>query len=358
MDAVETTPARPLRVGLAGYGYWGRNLARNLAAAPSTELVAVVDPDEAARVAAQRAFPGVRAYSTYRALLDDADVEAVCLATIAIQHADMAVEAVKSGRHVLVEKPLATTVEASEELVRLADAAHRILMVGHTFLYSAPVERLRRYILEGELGEVQYVYSQRLSLGRIRRDCNALWNFAPHDLSIMLYLLGERPVEVSARGFAFIGEGVEDVCFGSLTFPSSVGANLHVSWIDPRKTRLLTVVGDRKMAVYDDVSVDQKLQLVDAGVASPASRSLGRYETMGEFQWRTRVGDIVIPNIPFSEPLLREMDAFGRACLTGQPPLANGRHGADVVRILAALDESAHKRGAPVVIDWEPESRS
>lgn len=352
MDADAATRTGPVRVGLAGYGYWGRNLARNLMAAPSTELVAVVDPDEQARAAAQHAFPSIRTYATYDELLDDDAVEAVCLATIAIHHAEMAIEALKSGRHALVEKPLATTVEASEELVELAESTGRILMVGHTFLYSPPVERLREYIADGELGEVQYMYSQRLSLGRIRRDCNALWNFAPHDLSIMVHLLGELPVEVSARGFSFIGEGVDDVCFGSLTFPSSVGGSLHVSWIDPRKTRMLTVVGDRKMAVYDDVSVDQKLQLVDAGVAAPSSRSLGRYDTMGEFQWRTRVGDIVIPNVPMVEPLMREMDAFGRACATGRPPLASGRHGADVVRILASLDESARRRGAPVAIDW------
>jgi predicted dehydrogenase len=351
-DSDAPVRSEPVRVGLAGYGYWGRNLARNVVAAKGTELVAVADPNEAARAAARASLPGVRVFADYRAMLDDDAVEAVILATAPFQHGPMAREAIESKRHVLVEKPLAMNVQDSEELVALAEQADRTLMVGHTFLYSPPVERLRRYIVDGELGEVLYLYSQRLNLGRIRRDCNALWNFGPHDISIMLYLIGDRPVEVSARGFSFIGEGVDDVCFGSLIFGSGIGANLHVSWIDPRKTRLVTVVGDSKMAIYDDVSVDQKIRIIDAGVAAPESRSLGRYESLGDFQWRTRVGDIVIPNIPMTEPLLREIEAFGRACSGQEPPLTDGRHGTDVVRVLEALDESARRRGAPVAVRW------
>jgi len=287
-------------------------------------------------------------------LLDRADVDAVILATPASTHAELALAALSAGKHVLVEKPLALTVEDGERIVAAGERAGRIVMVGHTFLYSPPVRRLRRYIDEGELGEVQYIYSQRLSLGRIRRDCNALWNFGPHDISVMLHLTGELPTEVSARGFAFISDDVDDVFFGSMTFSSGIGGNFHVSWIDPRKSRLLTVVGNRKMAIYDDVSVDQKIQLVDAGVALADGRNLGEYESMGEFQWKTRFGDIVIPNVPMTEPLLLEIEAFGNACATGEPPLADGRHGCDVVRILTAAEESARRRGAPVEIDWRP----
>jgi predicted dehydrogenase len=197
---------------------------------------------------------------------------------------------------------------------------------------------------------VQYLYSQRLSLGRIRRDCNAMWNFAPHDISIMLYLLGEHVVEVSAKGFSFIQEGIDDVCFASLTFASGVGANLHVSWIDPRKTRLMTVVGDQKMAIYNDVSADQKLWVVDAGVAGNRG-DLGDYQSLGEYQWRTRAGDIVIPHIKMTEPLLVEIDAFGIACATGQAPVTDGRHGAEVVRVLHAIDRSTRIGGAPVTVE-------
>lgn len=339
-------------MAIAGYGYWGRNLARNLAAAQTTELVAVADPFEGSQEAARRNLPGVDVFASFDELLTETDVDAVVLATAALQHADMATQALESGRHVLVEKPLAMTPEDADQLVKLADAAGLVLMVGHTFLYSAPVQRLRRYLLDGELGRIQYMYSQRLSLGRIRRDCNALWNFGPHDVSIMLYLLGERPVEVSARGLSFISPGIDDVNFGSMTFPSGVGGNLQVSWIDPRKQRLLTVVGSEKMAIYDDVSVDKKIQIVDAGVAGSRNGGFGEYESLGDFQWRTRVGDILIPNIPMTEPLLVEVEAFGRACATGEAPITDGRHGAEVVRVLAALDQSARNRGVPVDLDW------
>ena len=348
------TPAfdDPVRVALVGFGYWGRNLARNIVAAGNLDLVAIVESDDNARRAAARNVPTARTYQRYEDVLDQPDVEAVLIAAPASLHAALAMPALESGRHVFVEKPLATSVEDAELLAKSAERQQRTLMVGHTFLYAAPVRRLRRYILEGELGAVQYLYSQRLSLGRIRRDCNALWNFGPHDVSIMLYLLDERPVEVSARSFSFIGKGVDDVCFASLSFPSGVVGNFQCSWIDPRKVRLVTVVGDRKMAVYDDVSPDQKLQISDAGVARDPGRSFGHFDSLGEFQWRTRVGDVLIPHISLTEPLLVEMEAFGDACRTGRRPLSHGSNGLDIVRILTALDESASRRGAAVEIDW------
>jgi predicted dehydrogenase len=338
------------RIGAAvvGYGYWGVNLARNVAAASSLRLVGVADPDEDRRTAAAGNHPSATIWSGLDDVLDDADVDAVVLAVPAHAHAALATKVLESGRHVLVEKPLAMTVEDGRDLVALADEKGLVAMVGHTFLYASPVHRLKQYIDDGDLGNVQYLYSQRLSLGRIRRDCSALWNFGPHDISIMLHLLGERPVEVTARGFSFIGEGIDDVVFGSLAFASGIGANLHVSWIDPRKTRLMTVVGDEKMVIYNDVSADQKLWLVDSGVAKDAE--FGAYESLGDFQWRTRSGDIIIPRIDMAEPLLAEMNAFGEACVTGIPPVTDARHGLDVVEVLVALERSALAGGAPVEV--------
>jgi predicted dehydrogenase len=338
------------RIGAAvvGYGYWGVNLARNVAAASSLNLVGVADPDEDRRKAAAGAHPSVASWSSLDEVLDDPEVDAVVLAVPAHAHAALATQVLRSGRHVLVEKPLAMEVGEGRDLVALADELDRICMVGHTFLYASPVHRLKEYIDAGDLGKLQYLYSQRLSLGRIRRDCSALWNFGPHDISIMLHLLDERPVEVSARGFSFIGEGIDDVVFGSLQFASGIGANLHVSWIDPRKTRLMTVVGDEKMVIYNDVSADQKLWLVDSGVAKDAE--FGAYESLGDFQWRTRSGDIIIPKIEMREPLLAEMEAFGEACVTGTPPLTDARHGLDVVEVLVALERSALAGGAPVEV--------
>jgi predicted dehydrogenase len=346
------TEIAPVSVALVGHGYWGRNLARNLNAADNLSLVAIADPAEEARAAAARAYPRAQVSADVADILADPDVEGVVLATAAGSHAELAIAALEAGKHVLVEKPLATTVEDGERMVAVADRMGLVLMVGHTFLHSPPVHRLRTYITDGLLGDIKYLYSQRLSLGKIRRDCNALWNFGPHDVSIMLYLLGDRPVEVSARSFSFIGEGVEDVFFCSLLFESGVGGNFHVSWIDPRKARLMTVVGSEKMAVYDDVSVDQKLQLVDAGLATGGVADLGVFQTLGDFQWRTRVGDIVIPHVEMSEPLLREVEAFGRACRGLETPVTDARHGLEVVRVLAALDESAARRGAPVEVQW------
>lgn len=335
-------------VAVVGYGYWGVNLTRNVATASTTELIGVVDPGSDRRDLAHTNHAGIRTWATIDDALDDDRVQAVVIATPASTHVDLALAAMARGRDILVEKPLAETTADAEKLRDVAADNDLVLMVGHTFLYSPPVLRLKELVDQGDLGALQYLYSQRLSLGRIRRDCNALWNFAPHDVSIMLHLLEEPVVEVTAKGFSFIEPGIDDICFASLTFESGIGANLHVSWIDPRKTRLMTVVGDEKMAIYNDVSVDQPLWLVDSGVAK--DRDLGEYESMSDFQWRTRSGDIVIPRIEMSEPLRNEITAFGEACLTRTAPRTDGEHGVEVVRVLEAIDRSAQANGRPMEV--------
>lgn len=340
----------PVGIALVGYGYWGKNLARNTQASPATELVGIVEVENSKRRAAHSAYPHAQAWTSLEDALAEETVEGLVIATQASSHFELAIQALRAGRHVLIEKPIAKSVADSEALVSEAQARDLVLMVGHTFLYSSRVEMLKRWISAGELGQVQYIHSKRLSLGRIRSDCNALWNFAPHDLSIMMHLLDERPVEVSARGFAFVQPDIEDVCFASLTFPSGVGANLHVSWIDPLKTRTTTVVGDRKMAVYDDVSVDRPLHLIDSGVA--VDQAYGDFLTFGEFQWTVRAGDITIPRVDMVEPLLKELTHFGECCRTGSQPISDGQNGLDVVRVLVALDESMRQRGMPVGLGW------
>lgn len=337
-------------IALVGYGYWGANLARSIRTAHSVELIGVVDPSPEQRQAAERALPGASTWHSLDDALLDPRVQAVVIASPAATHASLAMQCLDSRRHILVEKPLALVPADAERIVARAAEMSLTAMVGHTFLYSPAVWALKNRIDSGDLGSVQYLYSQRLSLGRIRRDCNALWNFAPHDISIMLLLTDERPNRVSGTSMTMIDPAIPDVFFAHLQFPSGVGAHLHVSWIDPHKTRLVTVVGDRKMAVYDDVSVDQKISIVDAGVAR--SSGFGEYESMGDFQWRTRAGDILIPKVEMSEPLVNEMQAFGEACTSGVPPVASARHGADVVEILTAIDESARHGGAPVDLPW------
>lgn len=340
----------PVGTALIGFGYWGANLARNIATNPDLHLIGIADASNDQQRAIRNAHPGIEVWRSLSEILADDRVEAIVIATPAGSHAELVLQALHAGRHVMVEKPLAMSRTEADQIVVEAQASGKVAMVGHTFLYSPPVRRMREYLTSGELGSVQYLYSQRLSLGRIRRDCNSLWNFAPHDVSIMLYLLDERPSEVSGTSFTMIDPANPDVFFASLWFPSGVGAQLHVSWVDPRKTRLMTIVGDEKMAIYNDVSADQKLWIVDAGVAK--SDDLGSYESMGDFQWRTRAGDILIPKIELVEPLKVEMEAFARACRTGEAPPTDARHGADVVTILEAIEASAGSRGRPVEIAW------
>jgi predicted dehydrogenase len=337
-------------VGLLGYGYWGRNLARNIRAAPGCELVAVAEPDAGARQLLKGEAAILRIDREPASLLEREEVDAVVVATPVATHFELAKAALLSGRHVLVEKPLALSTAEARQLVELSKDRKLVLMVGHTFLYSPPVNMLRDLVIDGSLGVIQYLYSQRLNLGRVRSDCDALWNFGPHDVSIMMYLLGEIPREVSARGFPFLQDGISDVVFATLAFPSGQAAHLHVSWVDPRKVRTITVVGTRRMAVYDDVSMSHKLAVYDCGVEKvPAGAH--SFESLAEHQWKTRPGDVYLPHVEMSEPLFNEISEFIGACATGRDPLTNGAHGLAVVAVLDAIAESSRRKGRSVTVE-------
>jgi predicted dehydrogenase len=341
-----------VRVAQAGLGYWGSNLLRNLLAVRNAQVVAVADPD--GRRLSDAALRGLQAAATpdFAELLRNADIDAIVISTPAATHASLVEQALQAGKHVLVEKPLALTVEESRRLVELAERTNRILMVGHTFLYNFAVRRLKDYVQQGELGDVLYIYAQRLNLGRVRHDVNALWNFGPHDVSIMLYLLDRSPIEVSARGFAYLQPDIEDVVFMTLVFPGQVSAHVHISWLDPHKVRQMTVVGNRKMAVYDDASVDARIMLYDRGVDRvPTADSPSDFKTFAEFQLRLRSGDVTIPAFDFPEPLQVECQHFVDCILSGEAPLTNGRHGLEVVKVLAAAQRSMSEAGRAVPID-------
>jgi predicted dehydrogenase len=340
-----------VRLAQIGLGYWGPNLLRNLHAVPRAEVVAVADLSRERLAEVMRDGHPVPTTNDHREILARADVDAVVIATPAATHARLVGEALEAGKHVLVEKPLAMTVADGERIAALAERRRLVLMVGHTFLYNAAVRRLRQYIDEGELGDIFYLYSQRLNLGRVRQDVNALWNFAPHDVSIMMYLLGRTPSEVSARGFAFLQPGVEDVVFMSLSFPGNVNSHVHISWIDPHKVRQMTVVGSQKMAVYDDVSADARIVLFDRGVDRvPTADSPRDFRSFAEFQLRLRSGDVTIPALKFPEPLRVECEHFVECIVEGRRPLTDGRHGVDVVRVLEAAERSMRSRGEAVAI--------
>jgi len=321
----------PVRVGVTGLGYWGPNLARNLYAIPGCELRWLCDPAPQARDRLARSFPGVRVAGELQELLEDAELDAVLLATPVPTHAQLAIRTLQAGKHCFVEKPLATNAADAEAAVAAAAGAGKILMVGHLLEYHPAVVRLKELIREDELGELYYLYGKRLNLGKLRADENALWSLGAHDVSVALHLIGGEPVECIARGESFVRDGVQDVVFCYLRFPSGVVAHLHLSWLDPHKERRLTVVGSRRMATFDDMLIEGKLTLYDKGFDEDA-RSWGEYIA--------RSGDIFCPRIPNAEPLRIECEHFLECVRSGARPRSDGENGLRVVRVLERLQRS------------------
>ncbi|NOY76713.1 MAG: Gfo/Idh/MocA family oxidoreductase [Calditrichaeota bacterium] len=342
-----------MKINLAqiGVGYWGRNLLRSFFRSEHIGTLTAVDSSSSARQWVQKEYPTIRLGSSFEAVLEDPSVQAVALATPANTHFALAKQALLAGKHLFVEKPLSLTVAEAKELVTLAEKNQRMLMVGHTFLYNAAVQTVKDYITGGMLGDIYYVYSQRLNLGRVRSDVNAMWNLAPHDVSILLYWFGQLPTRVSAKGNSFLQDGVEDVVFMNLDFPGGMSAHIHVSWLDPNKRRSITVVGSKKMVVYEDTSADAKIKIYDKGITKKnIGDSLGDYDNFGKFQLIQRAGDLLIPKINFVEPLRAETDHFLNSILTRQQPLTNGTHGLQVIRILEAAQHSLKSNNVPIEI--------
>ncbi len=336
-----------VNIALVGVGYWGPNLARAISELDEARLQTVCDRDSARLERLRRQYPGAKFVANFDDVLADEEVHAVILATPVVTHYALARKALLAGKHILVEKPLAATTAQCEDLIRLAAERSLTLMVGHVFLYNAAVRKVKAYIDSGELGDVRYIYSQRLNLGQVRQDVNALWNFAPHDISILCYWLNAEPERVIARGYSYVQPEIEDVVFMTLDFPNQVGANVHISWLDPLKVRRMTVVGSEKMVIYDDVSADARITVYDKGVSRTVrgaprdiAESLGSYETFGEFQMLLRAGDVLIPKVDFGEPLLVECQHFVDCVRSGDTPLTDGRDGLRVVRVLEAAQRS------------------
>ncbi len=332
-------------IAVVGTGDWGANLVRNFASLPGTRLVALCDndPQRLARTAAQH--PGARAYARAEEVAEDAAVQGVVVSASAVNHHPIARTMLQAGKDVYVEKPLALQVSHAEELVRLAAERDRILMVGHLLIHHPGVRYLKGMVERGDLGELYYIYSQRVNLGKVRRDESALWSFAPHDLSVILHLLGLEPSDVTARGSAFLQKGVEDVVFVDLRFPGGKLAHLQVSWLDPHKVRKFTVVGSQKMVVFDDMEASEKVRIYDKGVDRE-----GRIVSYGD-ALTVRSGDIVIPKISLQEPLGIECRHFVECVRERKTPLTPGEDGLAVVRVLAAAQASLERDGAPVRLE-------
>ncbi len=322
---------RPIRVGVAGLGYWGPNLARNLAAIAGCELTWLCDSSEPAREKLSRAHPSARTAADLQDLLDDPELDAVVLATPVATHSQLAVRVARAGKHCFVEKPLATSAADARLAVEAAELAGKTLMVGHLLEYHPAVHRLKELLDGGELGDLYYVYGNRLNLGQLRADENALWSLGAHDVSVVLALIGEEPVECEAHGSSYVREGIEDVVFCYLRFGSGAVAHLHLSWLDPHKERRITVVGSKRMATFDDMQIEGKLTVYDKGFDED-TRSWGEYIA--------RSGDIYFPRIPSLEPLRLECEHFIECVRTGQTPRSDGHSGLRVVGVLEQLQRS------------------
>ena len=328
-------------IAVVGAGAWGKNHIRVFSDIPDVQLKYICDSDPQKLLALQKSYPQSKLVENLGPILEDSGVKGVVIASSAISHYSLAKELLMADKDLLVEKPMALHTRDAEEMLEIVERKGRILMVGHLLIYHPAVDRLKEMVSSGELGKIHYIYTQRVNLGVIRQDENALLSFAPHDLSIILYLLEEDPVGVTAHGESYIQPGIEDVVFLSLRFPDGKMANIHLSWLDPHKLRKITIVGSKKMVVFDDMEASEKLKIYDKGVKNLS------YDTYGEYL-SLRFGDIIIPSIKMVEPLRTEAEHFIRCIESRKEPKTGGRDGLKVVKILMAAQQSLKGKGVPV----------
>jgi predicted dehydrogenase len=335
--------ARPLRVAVIGYGYWGPNLVRNVIERPEMEFAGLCELDAARAAAFSARVPGAPVFSDLSQVMEDPTIDAVLVATPPRTHHAIVAEALHAGKHVLVEKPLARTAAEARDLIEIAEANSLMLMPGHTFLYSPPVNKVKQLITSGALGEVYFVTSSRMNLGKYQAD-GVVCDLAPHDLSILLYILEQRLVSVSATARSVFQEGVPEAAFLTLTFESGTMANVQISWLAPRKVREMVVVGSQQMVQYDDTANDEAIRVYDRGMdfVTPT--------TFGEHQLSYRSGDIVIPRVTAAEPLSLELEDFANAIRTGARPRSHAELGYEIVAAVEAAEASLRDSGRPIAL--------
>ena len=330
-----------MSIGVVGLGYWGPNLARNFDRLPGAELRWICDASDEARAHVAAQLPRARPSADLDELLGDSELDAVAIATHVPSHAALAQRVLEAGKHCFVEKPLAQSVVEAEQVAQAAADSGRVVMVGHLLEYHPGVDKLKEIADAGDLGEIHYIYSNRLNLGKLRADENALWSLGAHDVSVVLRLAGEEPTEVHAHGESYMRDGVEDVVFCYLRFPSGLAAHMHLSWLDPHKERRFTVVGSRRMATFDDMEIDRKVTVYDKGFDQD-------FQSYGEYIARS--GDVWSPRVSNEEPLRIECVHFVDCVREGREPRSGVEAGVRVVRVLEALQRSLEEssRAAPV----------
>ena len=338
--------SKPINVAVVGCGYWGPNLIRNFSALPECKVRYVCDKDEKRLAHMKQLYPSVETTKDFEKIVGDKEVDAVVVATPVHLHYELAKKALQAGKHTFVEKPMTQTSEQSNELVQIAAKKKLTLMVGHTFIYSAPVRRIKEIVKSGDIGEIQYISSRRLNLGLFQKDINVAWDLAPHDISIILYFLGKPPISVNCQGKAHINKDIEDVTNMSLDFENGGFATIHSSWLDPNKIREMIIVGSKRMIVYDDNEPLEKIKIYDKRVETPP-----HYDTFAEFQYSYHYGDMLAPYIKQTEPLKVETQHFLDCIKTGKTPESSGLDGLRVIQILEASSRSLKNGGAKVEID-------
>ena len=337
------TEAAPVRVAVVGLGYWGPNLVRNLYEIPGADVATVCDTRATTLEAVSRRYPAIACTTRFDDILEDASIDAVVIATPVFTHAGLATRALSAGKHVFVEKPLAASSAESLALIALAEERGLVLMPGHTFLYSPPVEKIKTLIDDGTLGDIYFISTSRVNLGLHQTDVSVVWDLGPHDFSILRFWLGETPTHVSALSRSCIMPETPDVTFINLEFGSGTIAHVELSWLAPGKLRRTTIVGSRAMVVYDDTS-NEPVRVFDSGVVLPNP------ETFGEYRLSYRTGDIVSPHLPAAEPLRRELEDFCRCVRSGAAPRSTAELGLEVVRIIEGVDRSL-AQGSRVELD-------
>jgi predicted dehydrogenase len=339
---------KQIKVGVVGCGYWGPNLARNFRALPDCELKVMCDVSEKRLAHLRSLYPEVEGATSYDHVLNGVGVDAVVIATAVRMHFPMAKASLLAGKHTFIEKPMAASSAECEELIDIARRKGLVLMVGHTFLYSPAVRRIKQIIDSGDIGEIRYISARRLNLGLFQKDINVAWDLAPHDISIIQYIMGEQPMSVNCRGSAHITPGIEDVTTLCLSYHRQRTAIIHSSWLDPRKVREMTIVGSRRMIVYDDVAPIEKLRIYDARVERPP-----HYDTFAEFHYAYHYGDMYVPYIKQEEPLKVECQHFLDCIRNSGTPISNGNQGLELVQILEASSESLKRGGGPVDLPFQ-----
>lgn len=336
-----------INVGVIGCGYWGPNHIRLFTQIPDSCALACADLDAKRLQAIKTLFPSIEATTRYQDILKNPQIHAVCIASPTNTHFSLTKEALESDKHVLCEKPLALTVKECEELKNLALKKKKVLMVGHVFVFNVGIQKLKEYVQQGELGDIHYAHSIRTNLGPFRYDVNALWDLAPHDIAIFNYLFDGAPVNVSARAQRCLGTSLEDLAFATLEYPNNIIVNVHVSWLDPKKVRQITIVGNKKMVVWDDLDNIGPVKLYDKHVEKTSTY----YESYGEFQLLSKEGSITIPSVPMAEPLKTQNQYFIDCVKNNKHPgLADSQKGLDVVKTLCAIQESVQRKGECISI--------